>query len=310
MAYVSFFPDLAIEGAPEIIGAFARRAAQAGVKRLVLLSGRGEPEAQRSEQELIAAGTEYTIVRCSWFAQNFSEAFMADAVLAGELALPAGPVPEPFVDVEDIAEVATAALTDDRHVGEVYELTGPRALRFEEVAAELSAATGREIRFTRIPVEAFMRRHARSRRPAGRGRPRHLAVHRGARRPQHAPAGRRPARARPRPARLRRVRPHDRRDGAVGMISPGQTIENPVTGERFTFTHTAASTDGELLAFDFALRPGGKVPVPHVHPIQTERFEVARGRGPLPARPAHLRRRPGRGRRGAPRRRARLRQRR
>ena len=156
MAYVSFFPDLAMEGAPEIIGAFARLAAQAGVKRLVLLSGRGEPEAQRSEQELIAAGTEYTIVRCSWFAQNFSEAFMADAVLAGELALPAGPVPEPFVDVEDIAEVAVAALTDDRHVGEVYELTGPRALRFEEVAAELSAASGREIRFTRIPVEAFM----------------------------------------------------------------------------------------------------------------------------------------------------------
>ena len=156
MAYVSFFPDLAMEGAPEIIGAFARQAAQAGVRRLVLLSGRGEPEAQRSEQELIAAGTEYTIVRCSWFAQNFSEAFMADAVLAGELALPAGPVPEPFVDVEDIAEVATAALTDDRHVGEVYELTGPRALRFEEVAAELSAASGREIRFTRIPVEAFM----------------------------------------------------------------------------------------------------------------------------------------------------------
>jgi quercetin dioxygenase-like cupin family protein len=61
------------------------------------------------------------------------------------------------------------------------------------------------------------------------------------------------------------------------MIAPGQTIENPVTGERFTFTHTAASTDGELLAFDFALRPGGKVPVPHVHPIQTERFEVLEG---------------------------------
>jgi quercetin dioxygenase-like cupin family protein len=61
-------------------------------------------------------------------------------------------------------------------------------------------------------------------------------------------------------------------------ISPGQTLENPVTGERFTFTHTAASTDGELLAFDFALRPGGAVPLPHVHPIQTERFEVTGGR--------------------------------
>jgi quercetin dioxygenase-like cupin family protein len=62
------------------------------------------------------------------------------------------------------------------------------------------------------------------------------------------------------------------------MIKPGDTIQNPVTGERFTFTHTAASTDGELLAFDFALRPGGSVPIPHVHPIQTERFEVTEGR--------------------------------
>jgi quercetin dioxygenase-like cupin family protein len=62
------------------------------------------------------------------------------------------------------------------------------------------------------------------------------------------------------------------------MISPGQSLENPVTGERFTFTHTAASTGGKLLAFDFALRPGGAVPIPHVHPIQTERFEVTGGR--------------------------------
>jgi len=61
------------------------------------------------------------------------------------------------------------------------------------------------------------------------------------------------------------------------MITPGQTLENPVTGERFTFTHTAASTGGELLAFDFGLRPGGAVPLPHVHPIQTERFEVSSG---------------------------------
>jgi quercetin dioxygenase-like cupin family protein len=60
-------------------------------------------------------------------------------------------------------------------------------------------------------------------------------------------------------------------------IQPGQTVDNPVTGERFTFTHTAASTDGALLAFDFALRPGGAVPIPHVHPVQTERFEVTAG---------------------------------
>jgi quercetin dioxygenase-like cupin family protein len=60
-------------------------------------------------------------------------------------------------------------------------------------------------------------------------------------------------------------------------ISPGQTLENRITGERFTFIHTAAGTGGELLAFDLALRPGGAVPIPHVHPIQTERFEVVAG---------------------------------
>jgi quercetin dioxygenase-like cupin family protein len=69
-------------------------------------------------------------------------------------------------------------------------------------------------------------------------------------------------------------RPHHQEPA---MITPGQTLENPVTGERFTFTDTAVSTDGELLAFDFALRPGAAVPIPHVHPVQTERFEVVDG---------------------------------
>src|SRR4051794_22914486 len=155
VVYVSYFPDLAIEGAPEAVGAFARLAAARGVKRLVLLSGRGEPEAQRAEQELIAAGTEWTIVRCSWFAQNFSEAFLADFVKTGEIALPAGDVPEPFVDVEDIADVAVAALTQDGHDGQIYELTGPRALRFDEAAAEIAAATGRDVRFIRVPAGDF-----------------------------------------------------------------------------------------------------------------------------------------------------------
>ena len=67
-------------------------------------------------------------------------------------------------------------------------------------------------------------------------------------------------------------------------VEPGQTLENPVTGERFTFLHTAASTGGELLAFELGLEPGGAVPIPHVHPIQTERFEVRRGPDALPRR--------------------------
>jgi uncharacterized protein YbjT (DUF2867 family) len=154
-AYVSYFPDLTVPGAPEAIGAFSKVAAAHGVERLVLLSGRGEPEAQRAERELQTAGTEWTIVRCSWFAQNFSEAFMADGVLAGEVALPAGDIPEPFVDAEDIADVAVAALTEDGHAGQVYELTGPRALRFEEAVAEIAAATGRAVRFVPVPGDAF-----------------------------------------------------------------------------------------------------------------------------------------------------------
>jgi uncharacterized protein YbjT (DUF2867 family) len=154
-AYISYYPDLTVDGGADAVGALARLAAERGVKRLVLLSGRGEPEAQRAERELAKAGTEWTVVRCSWFAQNFSEAFMVDGVIAGEVAVPAAEVPEPFVDAEDIADVAVAALTEDGHNGEVYELTGPRALRFDEAVAEIAAATGRELRFTAVPVAEF-----------------------------------------------------------------------------------------------------------------------------------------------------------
>ena len=154
-AYISYSPTSPSRGRQRPIGAFSQLAAAHGVKRLVLLSGRGEPEAQRAEREMAAAGTEWTVVRCSWFAQNFSEAFMVDGVLAGEIAVPAGEVPEPFVDAEDIADVAVAALTEDGHDGQVYELTGPRALTFDEAVAEIAAATGRPLRFTPVPVDAF-----------------------------------------------------------------------------------------------------------------------------------------------------------
>jgi len=62
------------------------------------------------------------------------------------------------------------------------------------------------------------------------------------------------------------------------MIIPGQTLENPVTGERFAFTETSATTGGELLSFELGLRPGGAVPILHVHPVQSERFRVVEGR--------------------------------
>ncbi len=154
-AYVSFYPDIAVPGAPEAIAAFAERALEAGTKRIVLLSGRGEEEAQRAEEVVRASGADWTIVRCAWFMQNFSESFFRDPVLAGEVALPTDGVPEPFVDVDDIAEVAVAALTDDRHVGQLYELTGPRGLTFAQAVGEIGRATGREIAYVPIGIDEF-----------------------------------------------------------------------------------------------------------------------------------------------------------
>jgi uncharacterized protein YbjT (DUF2867 family) len=159
-AYVSYYPDLAAPGAPEAVGALARMAVEAGVERLVLLSGRGEEEAQRSEEVVLEAMPEATILRCSWFAQNFTEGALAPDVLAGELALPVGDVGEPFVDVEDIADAAVAALLQHGHAGQLYEITGPRLLTFEEAIAEISAASGRQVAFRRVPMQEFRARLA------------------------------------------------------------------------------------------------------------------------------------------------------
>ena len=154
-AYVSYAPDLAIPGATDAIRAFTEKAVEQGVKRLVLLSGRGEEEAQRCERIVQDAGIEWTVVRASWFNQNFSEGEFLDMVLSGAITLPAGDVQEPFVDADDIADVAVAALTEDGHAGEIYEVTGPRMLTFGEAAAEISRASGREVRYIQIPREAF-----------------------------------------------------------------------------------------------------------------------------------------------------------
>ena len=153
--YVSYYPDLAVPGAVETVGSFAELAVSSGVPRLVLVSGRGEPEAEAAEQALRDSGAELTILRSAWFSQNFSENYFLDLVLDGEVALPAGETPEPFVDAEDIADVAVAALLDERHIGELYELTGPRPLNFAEAVAEIAAATGRELRYVPVPLAAF-----------------------------------------------------------------------------------------------------------------------------------------------------------
>ncbi len=161
-AYISYAPDLAIPGAADAIRAFVDQAVEAGVERLVLLSGRGEEEAQRCERIVQGAGVEWTVVRASWFDQNFSEGEFRAMVVDGAITLPAGDVAEPFVDADDIADVAAAALTEDGHDGEIYEVTGPRLLTFAEVAKEISHASGREVRFVRVAKEDFAAALARS----------------------------------------------------------------------------------------------------------------------------------------------------
>ncbi|GAB2671464.1 SDR family oxidoreductase [Nocardia goodfellowii] len=154
--YLAFQPDLAVPGAPDVIQAFTAAAEHSGVRKLVLLSGRGEPEAVECEEIVRNSGLDWTIVRCSFFAQNFSEGAFTDYILAGHVALPNGDVPEPFVHADDIADVAVAALTAAGHSRELYELTGPRALSFAEATAEIAAATGRDIGYTLISRTEFV----------------------------------------------------------------------------------------------------------------------------------------------------------
>ncbi len=151
--YLSYYPDLAVPGATEAVRSFADLAVGSGAPRIALLSGRGEPEAERAEHAVRDTGAHLTILRSTWFMQNFSEDYMLEHVLSGEIRLPAGDVPTPFLDADDIADVAVAALTDTRHVGRLYELTGPRSLTFAEVAAEIGAATGREITYVPVSLE-------------------------------------------------------------------------------------------------------------------------------------------------------------
>jgi uncharacterized protein YbjT (DUF2867 family) len=154
-AYLVYYPDLSFPGAADTIRAFSRVAAASGVRRLVLLSGR-EDEAGPSEQAVADAGVEWTVLRASWFAQNFSEHFLLEPVLSGVIALPAGTVAEPFVDAEDIADVAVAALTGDEHIGRTYELTGPRLLTFADAAAEVARASGRDVTYLAVTPQEYM----------------------------------------------------------------------------------------------------------------------------------------------------------
>ncbi|MFE9257023.1 NmrA family NAD(P)-binding protein [Streptomyces sp. NPDC006879] len=154
-AYVAYYPDLAAPGAKEAMRAFGRAAVDHGVQKLVLLSGRGEPLAHAAEEALRSSGVQLTVVRAAFFAENFTEGLFAAGVSEGELPMPAGTTAEPFVCVDDVAAVVVHALTEDGQAGLIHELSGPRALTFEEALAQISTAIGRPVRYTPVSASEY-----------------------------------------------------------------------------------------------------------------------------------------------------------
>ena len=156
VAYVTYHPDLALPQAEDRIKEFVKLARENGLEHIVLLSGRGEDNTLRAENALKESGITWNIVRCSWFNQNFSESFMLQGILAGELVLPEADTLEPFIDADDIADVVVATLTEPGHKNRLYELTGPQALNFAQCVNEISEALSRPIKYTTVPVEDYI----------------------------------------------------------------------------------------------------------------------------------------------------------
>ncbi|MGH8877050.1 MAG: NAD(P)H-binding protein [Stackebrandtia sp.] len=134
---------------------FSQLAAHRGLRRLVLLSARdaesADPRLEEKEQAVKDAGTEWTILRPSWFDQNFSETpMMLEPLRTGMLRLPAGDGPQPFIDAEDIAAVAVAALLGEGHDGRTYDLSGPELLSFGQAVDRIAQATGRKLAYRPI----------------------------------------------------------------------------------------------------------------------------------------------------------------
>lgn len=153
--YITFQPDLAVPGAREAIKGFTSQAVKSGIKKAVLLSGKGEIEAEKCEEIVKNSGLDWTIVRASWFNQNFSESFFLDPILAGHVALPKNEAKVPYIDANDIADVVVEALLNKEHNGNTYELTGPRTLTFSDVVKEISVVTKKDIQFTSISMEEY-----------------------------------------------------------------------------------------------------------------------------------------------------------
>lgn len=154
-AYIVYYPDLAVPGAREAITALTEAALKEGLEKVVLLSGKGETEAEACEQIVAHSGLNYTLVRASWFNQNFSEGAFLEFVLSGLVALPMPEAKIPFVDADDIAEVVTKVLLDDAYNGETITVTGPQKRTFKELVEAMSKGIGRELQYQAITIEQF-----------------------------------------------------------------------------------------------------------------------------------------------------------
>ncbi|MFJ3772925.1 NAD(P)H-binding protein [Streptomyces sp. NPDC090075] len=156
-AYLVFPTDVGSPEATRAVGLLAHEAVALGVRRLVLLSSRGEERARPTEEALRESGADWTVVRAAWFAQNFSEGpLVAELRESGELVFPGGAVREPFIDLRDVAEAVVAALTDgERYAGRALTVSGPRLLTFGEAVAEIAAATGRELSYRAVTAREY-----------------------------------------------------------------------------------------------------------------------------------------------------------
>jgi uncharacterized protein YbjT (DUF2867 family) len=155
--YIAYPPDIAAPSSHAHVRAMAEQAVASGVRKIVLLSGRGEPQCYPAERAVRESGAAFTIVRCAWFAQNFSEGHLLPGVLEGQFAFPAGNIAEPFVDIDDTADVAVAALTSNVHDGKIYELSGSRLITFGEAVGEIARAIGRSVDYIPISCDEYAR---------------------------------------------------------------------------------------------------------------------------------------------------------
>ena len=154
-AYIVYYPDLAVPGAKKAIQTLTDAALKSGLEKVVLLSGKGEKEAEACEDIVANSGLNYTVVRASWFNQNFSESFLLDPIQAGHVALPMPEAEVPFVDADDIAEVVTEVLLNDAYNSQIITATGPRKMTFKEIVNEIARGTGREVAFQSISQEEY-----------------------------------------------------------------------------------------------------------------------------------------------------------